>query len=106
MQNYGSTFSTDSYFGREGMDSGTITPHSLLGDNMADGLLGSASGSNMSTTQWLAKQHGVKNERTMYVASFLPNTIVQSSKPAFQVSAILSPRDQLDPPISLELFAW
>ncbi|CAD0084332.1 unnamed protein product [Aureobasidium vineae] len=65
MQHYGSTFSTDSYDPREGLESGAVTPHSLL-DESIDGLLGSAPDSNMSTTRWLAKQHGVKSERTMY----------------------------------------
>ncbi|TIA12085.1 hypothetical protein D6C81_07695 [Aureobasidium pullulans] len=74
MQHYGSTFSTNSYDPREGLESGTVTPHSLLDDNATDGLLGSASGSNMSTTRWLAKQHGVKNERAMYLQYYLPVT--------------------------------
>ena len=88
MQHYGSTFSTNSYDPREGLESGTVTPHSLLDDNATDGLLGSASGSNMSTTRWLAKQHGVKNERTMYVAeSPIPNTILY---PLFEPVLILT----------------
>ncbi|KAH0376928.1 hypothetical protein KCU92_g9533, partial [Aureobasidium melanogenum] len=74
LQHYGSTFSTDSYDQREGLESGTVTPHSLLDENVTDGLLGSGSGTNMSTTQWLAKQHGIKSERTMYLQYYLPMT--------------------------------
>ena len=103
LQHYGSTFSTDSYDQREGFESGTVTPHSLLDENATDGLLGTASGSNMSTTRWLAKQHGVKSERTMYVAEPLSNTSLLLSKPVSQVSPILSPCDQLDPPVSMEV---
>ena len=99
MQHYGSTFSTDLYDPREGLESGTVTPHSMLDDNF----FGAASGSNMSTTRWLAKQHGVKSERTMYVAKSLPSSFVLPSKPVFQVSPILSPCDQLDPPVSMEI---
>ena len=94
MQNYGSTFSTDTYGPREGFESGTVSPHSLLDEP-----------SNMSTTRWLAKQHGVKSERTMYVATSLPNTQILLSKPASQVSPILSPCDQLDPPVPVEILA-
>jgi hypothetical protein len=96
MQHYGSTFSTDTYGPREGFESGTVSPHSLLDE---------PSGSNMSTTRWLAKQHGVKSERAMYVAKPLPNISLLLSKPVFQVSPILSPRDQLDPPVSVEILA-
>jgi hypothetical protein len=103
MQYYGSTFSTDTYGPREGFESGNVSPHSLLDEH--DGLLGSASGSNMSTTRWLAKQHGVKSERRMYVAKSLPNTSFLLSKPVSQVSRILSPCDQLDPPIPMEICA-
>ncbi|KAG9561270.1 hypothetical protein KCU97_g17604, partial [Aureobasidium melanogenum] len=74
LQHYGSTFSTDSYDQREGFESGTVTPHSLLDENVTDGLLGSGSGTNMSTTQWLAKQHGIKSERAMYLQYYLPVT--------------------------------
>lgn len=106
LQYYGSTFSTDSYDQREGLESGAVTPHSLLDENVTDGLLGSGSGTNMSTTRWLAKQHGVKSERTMYVADSLPNKPLLPSKPVSQVSTILSPCDQLDPPVSMEVPAW
>ena len=107
LQNYGST--TDSFvsydprdgFGSkypEHADSGTVTPHSLLGDPMI-----SASSTNLSTTQLLARQHGVKSERTMYVAANSFFFFFFSSKPAAQVPAVLPPRDELDPPISLEI---
>ncbi|KAG9810999.1 hypothetical protein KCU63_g21003, partial [Aureobasidium melanogenum] len=46
----------------------------LLDENVTDGLLGSGSGTNMSTTQWLAKQHGIKSERAMYLQYYLPVT--------------------------------
>jgi hypothetical protein len=103
MQNYGSTFSTDTYGPREGFESGNISPHSFLDEH--DGPLGSASGGNMSTTRWLAKQHGVKSERRMYVAKSLPNISPLFSKPVFQVPRILSSCDQLDPPVSMEISA-
>ncbi|KAG9608693.1 hypothetical protein KCV04_g17960, partial [Aureobasidium melanogenum] len=74
LQHYGSTFSTDSYDQREGLESGTVTPHSLLDENVTDGLLASGSGTNVSTTHWLAKQHGIKSERTMYLQYYLPVT--------------------------------
>ena len=41
----------------------------ILGDAVVNGLFGTANkGKKMSTTQWLAKRHGVKNSRMMYVA--------------------------------------
>lgn len=103
LQHYGSTFSTDSYDPTGGLESGAVTPHSLLDESVTDGLLGSGSGSNMSTTRWLAKQHGVKSERTMYVADSLANIPLLPSKPVSQVSPILSSCDQLDPPIPMEV---
>ena len=62
--------------------------HGILGDALADGVLGSGDGGQMdeanhskdgrgdeggkgdgplSTTQWLARRHGVKGRRVMYV---------------------------------------
>lgn len=57
--------------------------HGILGDALADGVLGSGAGGQldgandgkggtgdgriMSTTQWLARRHGVKGRRVMYV---------------------------------------
>ena len=63
--------------------------HGILGDALADGVLGSGAGDrlggandgkggrgeggeegnagNTSTTQWLARRHGVKGRRVMYV---------------------------------------
>jgi hypothetical protein len=40
---------------------------SLLGDAVADGVMGSGNGKKKSTTKWLAERHGVKNQRMMYV---------------------------------------
>lgn len=40
--------------------------HGLLGDTVADGVLGGGNGHNMSTTDYLAKRHGVKNRRKMF----------------------------------------
>ncbi|KEQ97776.1 hypothetical protein AUEXF2481DRAFT_63339 [Aureobasidium subglaciale EXF-2481] len=59
---------------RDGFESGTVTPHSLLDDNVSDPLLRAAPERTMSTTRWLAKQHGVKSERTMYLHYYLPVT--------------------------------
>jgi hypothetical protein len=39
--------------------------HSLLGDAIADGVLGGGHGPKMSTTDWLAKKHGVRSRRMM-----------------------------------------
>jgi hypothetical protein len=52
-----------------------VSPRSLLDEPASD--------SNMSTTRWLAKQHGVKSERKMYVAKPLPNIYLLLSKPVF-----------------------
>ena len=71
----------------------------LLGDAVADGLLGVGSGGDedgggdgdkrarakwkgavqgMSTTQWLAKKHGIKGSRTMYVAiTLFPSELIE-----------------------------
>ena len=52
--------------------------HSILGDAVADGLIGERTGradhdedggiNKMSTTEWLARKHGINRKRTMYVA--------------------------------------
>lgn len=39
--------------------------HSLLGDAIADGVMGGGHGSKMSTTDWLARKHGVRSRRMM-----------------------------------------
>lgn len=39
--------------------------HSLLGDAIADGVMGGGHGPKMSTTEWLAKKHGVRSRRMM-----------------------------------------
>ncbi|KAF2870696.1 sulfate transporter family-domain-containing protein [Massariosphaeria phaeospora] len=46
--------------------------HALLGDAVADGVLGGAGGQKMSTTTFLAKEHGIKNHRLMYLAYYIP----------------------------------
>lgn len=39
--------------------------HSLLGDAIADGVMGGGHGPKSSTTSWLAKRHGVRSRRMM-----------------------------------------
>ena len=39
--------------------------HALLGDAIADGVLGGGSGQKMSTTHYLAKRNHVKHSRMM-----------------------------------------
>ena len=61
---------------------GTDLRHDILGDALADGIFGSGAnngksgrgdggegedGEPLSTTQWLARKHGVKGRRVMYV---------------------------------------
>lgn len=55
----------------------TDSAHMILGDAVADGLLGNAT--KTSTTDWLAKQNGVKHSRMMYVTYYFPflNWIMQ-----------------------------
>ncbi len=48
-----------------GVGGNSSTTNSVVGDAVADGLLGGGQGSKMSTTQSLAKRHGVKNKRMM-----------------------------------------
>ena len=78
LRNYGTSESYGGLGGRypDYNESGTVTPHSLLGDAITDGLFAGSGGSQMSTTQWLAKQHGVKNDRTMYVVASVPNLTI------------------------------
>ena len=81
--------------------------HGILGDAVADGLLGDGTGGDgaadegdgdgergklraavkgMSTTQWLAKRHGFKGRRIMYLAYYFPflNWITQYRWSYFQ----------------------
>ncbi|KAB8337322.1 hypothetical protein FH972_021622 [Carpinus fangiana] len=44
--------------------------HSFLGDTVADGLMGGKT--RMSTTKWLAKRHGVKSTKWMFVDYYVP----------------------------------
>ena len=96
--------SADSHGGR--YPGGQDLQHGILGDAVADGLLGHISGGQemgdegerdgdvegdgergklyaavrgMSTTQWLAERHGVKGRRSMYLAYYFPfmNWIMQ-----------------------------
>ena len=66
---------SDSYGGK--LDSRGDIIHSVLGDAVTDGLIGESLGSaehgengepsKMSTTDWLARRHGITRRRTMYV---------------------------------------
>jgi len=68
-----SEFSQDGYGGRysggigDGVGHSGDNAHGVLGDAVTDGLMGVRQGNKMSTTQWLAKRHGVKGSRIMYV---------------------------------------
>jgi len=69
-----SYFSHDSQSGRRGsyarggsVDGTTSVPDGASGDAAGDWTLGGGKGKRLSTTQWLAKRHGVKNPRRMYV---------------------------------------
>jgi hypothetical protein len=48
---------------------GADVTHALLGDTVADGLLGGKKGKKMSTTRFLALRHGIKSEKQMQVMS-------------------------------------
>jgi hypothetical protein len=50
--------------GPEYGESADVT-HGLLGDTVADGLLGGGTGNKMSTTDHLARRHGIKIRRRM-----------------------------------------
>lgn len=41
--------------------------HAVLGDSVTDGLLGGGPGNKTSTTRFLARRHGIRNERMMLV---------------------------------------
>lgn len=73
---YGSTTTIESrngfggrYGGIDGVG-GHDNTHEVLGDAVTDGLLGGGPGKKMSTTKWLAKTHGIKNQRLMYVVPY------------------------------------
>jgi len=57
-------------YGRGTGDAGggnLAVPHGSFEDATADGMSAGGKGKRLSTTQWLAKTHGVKNAKTMYV---------------------------------------
>ena len=66
---------SDSYGGK--LDSRGDIMHSILGDAVTDGLIGESLGreghggngetNKMSTTEWLARRHGITRRRAMYV---------------------------------------
>ncbi|KAK5113687.1 hypothetical protein LTR62_003314 [Meristemomyces frigidus] len=64
--------------GRDSNENGETRQHrgdfvdGTLGDAVTDGLLGRPS--KKSKTHWLAKKHGVRNERLMYLLYYLPIT--------------------------------
>lgn len=67
---YGSFDSSQKGFGGtyEGVNNGgedVDLTHSLLGDAIADGVMGGGHGPKMSTTDWLAKKNGVRGRRMM-----------------------------------------
>ncbi|PVI01860.1 hypothetical protein DM02DRAFT_613387 [Periconia macrospinosa] len=79
-RSYGSFNSPTGFGGRYpgSIDSQTGGPadatHALLGDAVADILGGDGDddASKMSTTRYLARQHGVKHKRMMYLAYYIP----------------------------------
>ena len=55
-----------------GVNESADVTHGLLGDTIADGVLGGGDGNKMSTTNYLAKRHDVRSRRKMCVfLSFL-----------------------------------
>ncbi|KAF2719304.1 hypothetical protein K431DRAFT_273036 [Polychaeton citri CBS 116435] len=56
----------------DGVGNSGDNAHGLLGDAVTDSLLGPREGNKMSTTQWLARRHGVKNTRLMYLLYYIP----------------------------------
>ena len=79
LENWDETISQGSNgsFGGRFDSQGGDTTHSLLGDAVADGLIGGTSGrgdqgdiaeiKKTSTTEWLARRHGITKKRRMYV---------------------------------------
>lgn len=79
----GTGYTPPGYGGRYGREQDAR--HGLLGDAVADGMLGSGDGDDiregagqagkngaLSTTQYLARRHGVKGRRSMYLAYYFP----------------------------------
>jgi high affinity sulfate transporter 1 len=71
-----SSIDTMSYGGRYtdaiGDDGGSIdATHGIFGDAIADSLRGNK---RMSTTQWLAQKHGIKDRRWIYFSYYFPFT--------------------------------
>lgn len=70
-RSYGSISSENGFGGQYpgSLDRRTGEPadvtHALLGDAVADGVLGGGRGQKMSTTRYLAETHGVKHKRLM-----------------------------------------
>ena len=74
---------SDSYGGK--LDSHGNVIHSVLGDAVADGLIGgnveredhgeNGETNKMSTTDWLARRHGITGRRSMYVVSTLESQL-------------------------------
>jgi hypothetical protein len=74
-RSYGS-INTDRFGGRYpgAVDANTGEPdvtHALLGDAVAEGILGNTNGKK-STTRHLAERHGIKHKRMMYLAYYIP----------------------------------
>jgi hypothetical protein len=72
VRSYGTVNSSSSpgfgglYPGGSGPTGGSTDPtHALLGDAVADGLLGVGSGPKKSTTMYLAERHGIRHKRMM-----------------------------------------
>ncbi|CAF9933722.1 MAG: hypothetical protein HETSPECPRED_008973 [Heterodermia speciosa] len=71
---------SDSYGGK--LDSHGDVIHSVLGDAVADGLIGgnveredhgeNGETNKMSTTDWLARRHGITGRRSMYITYYFP----------------------------------
>ncbi|KIV98800.1 hypothetical protein, variant [Verruconis gallopava] len=55
-----------------GLGDAVDATHGLLGDAIADGLMGGGDGNKMSITKYLAKRHGVKARRRMYIFYYIP----------------------------------
>lgn len=84
LRSYGSTQSSFSLSGFGGRYSGALgggsnnsmgPTHADVRDSFANSGLGGDRGKKMSTTEWLAKQHGIKNRRLMYVAEILTSIV-------------------------------
>ncbi|KAF2193103.1 high affinity sulfate transporter 1 [Zopfia rhizophila CBS 207.26] len=75
---FDSTMSRDGFGGRypgslgSGPGESADATHALLGDTIVDGVLGGGSGQKISTTRYLAERHGIKNQRIMYLAYYIP----------------------------------